>query len=257
MAEKKGGGGKLQEYDDSTGQYGGSSQETAAQMSKRLRQEIPKDKLTIIDVIRKYSDEPARDFAEYGLSDGLRKSDGRREDGLSASDEKTTKEFVDALSQAKDIINPENAWRVSSPAAKEFDEEHPNAKKYVTKGGSTIAITPDGDIVGVCKKPGDTVNGSDMLAFAVKNGGKKLDAFSKLWRFYSKNGFEPVSWTPFDEQYAPSGWDAQRDEKEPVIFWKYTGKYTAYKSSDEFLNNVAPSKSYDDAKRKRDAEVKA
>ncbi len=253
MAEKKGGGGKLQEYDDSSGQYGGDSQETAAQMSKRLRQEIPKDKLTIIDAIRKYSDEPARDFAEYGLSESLRKSVGR-EGALSPNNEKNTEEFVDALLRAKSAIVPENAWRVSSPAAKEFDEEHPNAKKYVTKGGSTIAITPDGDIVGVCKKPGDTVNGSDMLAFAVKNGGKKLDAFSGLYGFYTKNGFEPVSWTPFDEQYAPSGWDAQRDEKEPVIFWKYTGKQTEL-PKEKFLNSIKPSKSYDDAKSIRDKEI--
>lgn len=175
---------------------------------------------------------------------------------LSENDSKTTKEFVASLSNAKKSISPNDAWRVSSPSAEEFDEEHPDARKYVTKGGSTIAITPDGDIVGVCHNMGDIVSGSDMLSFAVKNGGKKLDAFRKLWRFYSKNGFEPVSWTPFDEQYAPPGWDAERDEKEPVIFWKHTGRHTAYKDSDDFLNSVEPSKSYDDAKQKRDAEVK-
>lgn len=176
---------------------------------------------------------------------------------LSEDDRKTTKEFVVALNSAKSTVSPENAWRVSSPLEEEFDEEHPNARKYVTKGGSTVAITSDGDIVGVCHRIGDPVSGSDMLLFAVKNGGKKLDAFSKLWRFYSRNGFEPVSWTPFNEEYAPSDWSAARDEKEPIIFWKYTGKHTSYKNSDEFLSSVAASESYDEAKKKRDDEVEA
>lgn len=173
---------------------------------------------------------------------------------LSETDKKPTKEFIEALLSAKQSVAPKDSWRVSSPSAEEFDEEHPNARKYVTKGGSTIAITPDGDIVGVCKKRGDTVSGSELLAFAVENGGKKLDAFSGLYGFYSKCGFEPVSWTPFDEQYAPSGWEKERDEEEPVIFWKYTGNRTKL-SAEEFLNSVKPSESYDEAKQKRDDEV--
>lgn len=170
--------------------------------------------------------------------------------------EKNTEEFIGALLSAKQSVDPKDAWRVSSPSTEEFDEEHPNARKYVTKGGSTVAITPDGDIVGVCKKVGDTVNGKELLAFSVKNGGKKLDAFSGLYGFYSKCGFEPVSWTPFDEQYAPSGWEKGRDEEEPVIFWKYTGNRTKL-SAKEFLNSVKPSESYDEAKQKRDDEVEA
>lgn len=93
---------------------------------------------------------------------------------------------------------------MSSPSAEEFEQEHPGAVMHVTQGGSTVAVTPDGDIVGVCKKPDDNVSGSDLLKMAVANGGKKLDAFSKLFYFYTKNGFEPVSWTPFDKEYAPT-----------------------------------------------------
>ena len=58
-----------------------------------------------------------------------------KEGGLSEDDRKTTKEFVVALNSAKSTVSPENAWRVSSPLEEEFDEEHPNARKYVTKGG--------------------------------------------------------------------------------------------------------------------------
>ena len=178
-----------------------------------------------------------------------------KEGGLSEDDRKTTKEFVVALNSAKSTVSPENAWRVSSPLEEDFDEEHPNAKKYVTKGGSTVAIASDGDIVGLCHNSGDTIRGKEMLLFAVKNGGKKLDAFSGLYGFYSKCGFEPVSWTPFDEQYAPPGWRKGKDEEEPVIFWKYTGKKPKYKNSAEFMENVAASENYEAAKEMRDKEV--
>lgn len=45
-----------------------------------------------------------------------------------------------------------------------------------------------------------------------------------LFNFYIKNGFEPVSYTPFDEKYALEGWKKELDKPEPVIFYKHTGK---------------------------------
>lgn len=168
-----------------------------------------------------------------------------------------TPEFVDALTDAKATVakeRPQDSWRVSSPSAEEFEQEHPGAVMHVTQGGSTVAVTPDGDIVGVCKKPGDNVSGSDLLKIAVENGGKKLDAFSKLFYFYTKNGFEPVSWTPFDKEYAPTDWKEEYEE-EPVIFYKYTGKRTAYATKEDFFNAVKASSSYDEAQKARDEEI--
>ena len=168
-----------------------------------------------------------------------------------------TPEFVEALTNAKATVakeRPQDSWRVSSPSTEEFEQEHPGAVMHVTQGGSTVAVTPDGDIVGVCKKPGDNVSGSDLLKMAVANGGKKLDAFSKLWRFYTNNGFEPVSWTPFNKEYAPADWKEEYGE-EPVIFYKYTGKHTAYKNSDEFLNAIKPNADYGEAMSIRDKEI--
>ena len=106
----------------------------------------------------------------------------------------------------------------------------------------------------MCKKVGDTIRGKDLIDFAVKNGGKKLDAFSGLYYFYRNRGFEPVSWTQFNEEYAPSDWVKGRDEAEPVIFWKYTGNKTEL-SKEEFLNKVKPSEGYDEAKNVRDKEM--
>ena len=167
-----------------------------------------------------------------------------------------TPEFVNALADAKATVakeRPQDSWRVSSPSAEEFEQEHLGAVMHVTQGGSTIAVTPDGDIVGVCKKPSDAIKGKELLKTAVENGGRKLDAFSGLYGFYITNGFEPVSWTPFDEEYAPSDWHAGY-KKEPVIFWKYTGKESSL-ALEDFLKNTQSSESYDEAKNKRDKEL--
>ena len=210
-------------------------------------------------------------FEKVGLLDGMGEHDelpkerGRspkkkEEQFFGESDfiEVDTDTFLNALAEAKATVDPAKAWRVSSPDRAEFDEEHPNAKKYTTPGGSTVAITPDGDIVALCRNENDKqVYGKQLIEFAVKNGGNKLDAYSGLWKFYSKNGFEPVSWTPFNEKYAPSNWNKGRDEPELVIFWKYTGNTTEYLNSDDFFTKVRASDDYDTARKVRDKNMKS
>lgn len=99
----------------------------------------------------------------------------------------------------------------------------------------------DGDIVSVCKNMNSTDRGSDLLKRAIENDGDRLDAFGPgLYSFYTKNGFEPVSWTPFNEEYAPHDWDSSRDAKEPVVFYRYTGKKTEM-SFNDFIRNIPKS----------------
>lgn len=127
-------------------------------------------------------------------------------------------------------------------------------KLYVTEKGSTVAVTSDGDIISVCRHEDDSIRGTDLLKKAVANGGKKLDAFEGLYRFYSKNGFEPVSWCEFDEEYAPDGWDKNKDDRESIIFWKYTGKINNI-SKEDFFEKTKKSNSYDEAMEKRNNEM--
>ena len=150
-------------------------------------------------------------------------------------------------------------WKMSPPAKTDLPLKGDTVIGNDVWIGQNSVFLPgvhigDGDIVGVCKKPDDNVSGSDLLKMAVANGGKKLDAFSKLWRFYTNNGFEPVSWTPFNKEYAPADWKEEYGE-EPVIFYKYTGKHTAYKNSDEFLNAIKPNADYGEAMSIRDKEI--
>ena len=170
---------------------------------------------------------------------------------------KDSNKFADGIKQAKKSLGPEDGpWRVTAyKDGEEFDREHPGAKKHMTDGGSTIAITPDGDIVGVCHSDGDPVRGKQLLKFAVENGGKKLDAYSGLFGFYTKCGFEPVSWCEWNEDYAPDDWRKGKDDGEHIIFYKYTGKPSQYKSALDFFNNVSASADYDAAKEARDKEV--
>ena len=103
------------------------------------------------------------------------------------------------VDQAKGTINPTKAWRVDFGNPDELKGN----RNYVTEGGSTIAIEPDGNIVAVCRNTNDKARGYEILKMAVDKGGIKLDSFEGNNKFYQTNGFEPVSWCKFDREYAP------------------------------------------------------
>jgi phage-related protein (TIGR01555 family) len=166
--------------------------------------------------------------------------------------------FAKSLKTAYDKMEetaPEKAWRVTVHTQQGLEEEYPGAKLHITDGGSTVAVTKDGDIISVCKNPDDSLRGKDLLKMAVANGGKKLDAYSGIFGFYTKCGFEPVSWCEFDEQYAPPDWVKGRDEPEPVIFYKYTGNKSQFEDANEFFAAVPASADYGAAQETRDGQV--
>ena len=51
-----------------------------------------------------------------------------------------------------------------------------------------------------------------------------IDAFSGIYAFYTKCGFEPVCRIKFNPEYAPEGWDSDVDDEEDIVFFRYTGK---------------------------------
>ena len=162
--------------------------------------------------------------------------------------------FADAIISAKSALDKRDAWRVDANGAGHYA----GSKLYTSDGGSCVAVESDGNIVSLCKMDGDATSGTDMLKYAIANGGDRLDAFGPvLYRFYAKNGFEPVSWTPFNEGYAPDGWWPGIDKAEPIIFYKYTGQNPSI-GYGEFLLNTAPhigDNGYYDAKTARDGEL--
>lgn len=168
--------------------------------------------------------------------------------------------FAKSLKTAYDKMEetaPEKAWRVTVHSQQELEEEYPGAKLHITDGGSTVAVTKDGDIISVCGNPGDKLRGKDLLKLAVENGGKKLDSYSGNHGFYVKRGFEAVSWCEFDEQYAPPGWVKGRDKPEPVIFYKYTGQSNQSRNEQDIFNSIPASADYDAAQAARNQSIES
>lgn len=219
MAEKKGAGGKNQSYDTANGRYG-----------------------KMVEAVRKYSDTPAEDLASLGVK-SLTETGNR--DKLKKP---KPKEFRDKLKQAKESNPPQTRWRVDIHE----EDDYADDKLFVSEGGSCVAIEPNGNIISVCRNQSDTIRGKDLLRKAIENGGDRLDAFGEdLFDFYTRNGFEPVSYTKFNEEYAPEGWEKGRDKKEDIVFYRYTGEKTNL-SFEDFINKTEPSQDYEEAARLRD-----
>ena len=130
--------------------------------------------------------------------------------------------FSKAIAKAKESRPVEDRWRVTAYEADHYEET--GCKCYMTPDGSTVAITSSGDIISLCTTK-DAVRGTGtiLLEFAIAHGGTKLDSYDGNHSFYTKNGFEPVSWTPFNKEFA-DGWKESGQSEEHVIFYKYVGK---------------------------------
>ena len=129
-------------------------------------------------------------------------------------------EFRKALQSARDSMPESMRWRVDVHEEAEYDR----MGCYVMPGGSTFAVKPNGDIVSVCKNANGGDRGDSIMACAVEHGGNRLDSYEGNHRYYRKCGFEPVSWTKFDPQYAPAGTPA-----EDVVFYAYTGNKVKFR----------------------------
>lgn len=148
-------------------------------------------------------------------------------------------------------------------------DDYKGHKRFVADDGGTYSIH-NGDIVSVCATKGGTVRGKALLADAVKNGGDRLDAYSGIYNFYTKNGFEPVSVCKWDDDYAPEewkkangftddSWKGKSDKnfvckREDIVFYRYTGKNTT-ESFEDFRDRVGYSNDYEAAKRKRNRRI--
>jgi len=111
-------------------------------------------------------------------------------------------------------------------------EDLAQASLFRTTDGSGFAIKPDGDIVAVFTSAGEPKGGSySMIQAAVQAGGKKLDAFDTyLPDIYESAGFRPVARLPWNDDYAPAGWDKKTfvefNNGEPdVVFFVQDSNY--------------------------------
>ncbi|WP_252899456.1 hypothetical protein [Lactococcus fujiensis] len=139
------------------------------------------------------------------------KIEARKQIGSNIFSNSTPAPFARAVEVAKSGLDKDIAWRVTA-----YEPEHyVGSKLHVSPGGSTVAISTTGDIISVCRADNDNVRGTDLLKLAVENGGTKLDSYAGNHLFYTKNGFEPISWCKWDDEYAPEGWNGK---PENIIF---------------------------------------
>lgn len=147
--------------------------------------------------------------------------------------------FIEKVKEAKETNDPKDQWRVDIPS----EEDLKDVDFYQTWNGCTFAVKPDGDIVNVCAKKDDKGHSLDnmeaVMNYAVNEcKGTKLDTFDGNWDFYRKCGFEPRTYIDFDESIGESiGWDKDRDDVEPVVFFEYTGNSVKL-TDDEVLKEM-------------------
>jgi GNAT superfamily N-acetyltransferase len=112
--------------------------------------------------------------------------------------------FRDAISQLKKN-NPYHA------SVYVYDEAEYRDMRLFLNEDATAGIALHGDeIVSVFVQPNGSGKGGarSMVAQAVEQGGRRLDAFETvLPHIYAQEGFEAKARIPFNDEYAPDGWD--------------------------------------------------
>lgn len=124
----------------------------------------------------------------------------------------TPEEFVEARAKSE-----KRAGFLSPTSA----EELKNHTLWMTEDGKTgMAISPDGDAQNLFNNGGPRYSGVANLLDAIKSGKVKTadcyDGF--LPQLYSQFGFVEVGRMKFNREYAPPGWNYERDGDPDVVF---------------------------------------
>ena len=131
--------------------------------------------------------------------------------------------FHAAIGEAK-TANPFGAFVTQH----EVDEYSVMRTYLSADDGVGVAVTNDGNIVSVFKNPEKNQSkkaSTSILFTALENGGKKLDNFNSadLSDIYLQHGFVPVARIKFNDDYAPDGWNFERDGRPDILFWVHNG----------------------------------
>jgi hypothetical protein len=117
--------------------------------------------------------------------------------------------FHDAITKAKDSL------KFGASVHAYGADEYSGTKMFVTPDDKAgFALKPDGDIVSAFSNSKAKRAGDSILALAVQQGGRKLDAFDTvLPRIYSDNGFRAVARLKWNDEYKPADWDKNTFKK--------------------------------------------
>lgn len=132
--------------------------------------------------------------------------------------EEVAKQYVADLQETKQS-DPEQYWSVDS-----VTEEAAKEGTVITDEDGGVVVSKEGDIKGLFKKATSKAKGvaQKLLQKAVEAGGIKLDNFDNyLTPVYEKAGFRVVSRVPFNEEYAPEGWNKEKHGTPDVVAMVY------------------------------------
>lgn len=148
---------------------------------------------------------------------------------------------IEGMSKTKNKINLQ-VDPVTTEDAKNIVEE--GGKLFMTKDGKSGAyVKADGYMGGLFKDPSSNLSevGKVLQQARVEAGGKYFDAYgTKLEDIYIKNGFVPVARVPFNEEFAPEGWDAKDSplkDKPDVVFFAYDPNNKVTKGGGEVVTD--------------------
>jgi hypothetical protein len=136
--------------------------------------------------------------------------------------------FHDKITEAK-TSDKYGAAVFAYPAA-----DYDGMRTFLTDDGKAgFALKSDGDIVSAFKHADSKAEKlvSSILPLAIEQGGQRADAFDTVLPFlYAKAGMRTVARIPWNEQYAPEGWDKKTFEKynggEPDVVFLVVDKNT-------------------------------
>lgn len=104
----------------------------------------------------------------------------------------------------------------------EKEYEKMGAKIYLSEDKlSGFAIKPDGELISVFSSVRG--RGNEIAKNAVLNGALHLDCYEHpvtrhLTELYSRYGFKEIKRLKWDDQYAPPGWDFEKNGRPDVVF---------------------------------------
>lgn len=157
--------------------------------------------------------------------------------------------YVDKLTEVKNN-DPETYWSVSIPEVEDVEKG-----TIITNEDGQAIVGADGDIKAVYKNPDSEARrvSDTLLKEAIKAGGIKLDNFDiYLTKIYEENGFRIVSRLPFNEEYAPDGWNKAKHGTPDVVAMVYDPENKLKIEEKQFTNEQ-----YDEAMAYRDTYIDA
>lgn len=162
-------------------------------------------------------------FNKFLGSQGIKESDTyklRNGDISFSTPEDLAKEYTERITAIKQA-KPQDYWSVDIPSQEIIQKAAQEGRIARNEGGMAI-VTEDGNMVGLFKDGEGKNISEDLDKKRLSLGGIKKDNFDGyLTKLYKSRGFRVVSRVPFNETYAPKGWNKELHGTPDVVAMIY------------------------------------